>query len=110
MANYLGNTAQGAAGGAGAGSSFGPYGAAIGAVAGAGASAYGTLLQSQQADSDYARAMQAWQAEKERQARMDIEARQQQTMQNGLAGGQYARSLSNDIQAPYLNYARGLGL
>jgi len=77
---------------------------------GAVSNAYGAYLQSQQAERDYQQAIRAWQEEKDRQARLDAASTQQQQVQNGLSGGTYARSMSQDIQAPYLQYARSLGL
>lgn len=107
--NYLQSVGTGAASGAATGSAFGPYGAAIGAGLGAGVSAYGTYVQSQQADADYARAMQAWREEEARQRRNEAMQAQQQQIQNSMAGGNYARSLSQDIQAPFVAYSRALG-
>lgn len=107
---YLTGMAQGGATGAATGSAFGPYGAAIGAGIGAATSAYGTYVQSQQAEADYERAMQAWREEEARARRSEAANAQQRMLQNNLTSGNYARSLSQDIQAPYMAYARGLGL
>lgn len=73
-------------------------------------SAYGTYLQSQQADRDYELALQKWKEDQQRQNRMDAAAAAQLQTQNGLAAGQYSRSLSGDIEDPYIKYARALGL
>jgi len=67
-------------------------------------------LQSQQADQDYQFALQQWKTEQARQTRMDAQNTAQTQTQNGLAAGQYANSLSGNIEDPYIKYARALGL
>lgn len=79
-------------------------------VAGIGASAYGSYLQAQQADKQYQMALQAWQQEQSRQRKMDANAMQQQGMQNNMAAGNYASGQADDIEDPYIAYAKRLGL
>lgn len=78
--------------------------------AGIAASAYGSYLQSQQADQQYQLALQAWQQEQERQKRLDAQNLEQQGVQNGLAAGNYATNQVKDAGSSYLDYARRLGL
>ena len=79
-------------------------------AAGIASSAYGSYLQSQQADRQYQLSLQAWQQEQERQKRLDAQSLQQQGVQNGLAAGSYATSQVKDAGSSYLDYARRLGL
>jgi hypothetical protein len=73
-------------------------------------SAFGTLLQSQQADRNYELELRKWKEEQQRQTRMDAANAAQLQTQNGLSAGQYSRSLSGDIEDPYIKYAKALGL
>lgn len=105
----LAEIANGAGAGALSGSSFGPIAALAGGVIGGASSAYGSYLQSQQADQQYQLALDAWQQEQERQKRMDAQNQQQQAFQNSVTTGQYATAQAKDIQDPYIQYARALG-
>jgi hypothetical protein len=81
-------------------------------IAGAGvlANAHGSYLQSQQADKQYQMAVRAWEEERRRQRKMDEQGLAQQALGNSMAAGQYAQNQANDIQDPYVQYARRLGL
>jgi len=76
---------------------------------GMGLGAYGAYKQSQQAEKDYAAAMQNFQQEQARQKRMDEEQLKQNAFQNSLASGQYATNQIKDVVDPYVQYARSLG-
>lgn len=84
-------------------------GAAAG-LAGTAVGAYGQHLQAQQAQKQYELALQAWRQDQERQKRMDAQAEQQRAIGNSLNAGQYATNQINDIEDPYIAYARSLGL
>lgn len=90
-------------------SSILPYVNPIAGVVGTVSNAYGSYLQSQQAEKQYEEAVRQFNEEKARRDRMDVEARQQQALQNSLSTGQYAANRSADIQTPYVGYARALG-
>lgn len=65
--------------------------------------------QSSQAQKQYELAVQAWQAEKDRQQREDEIGHQQQYFQNSIAGGNYATQQQKDLASPYAAYAKGIG-
>lgn len=83
--------------------------AAVG-IAGTGLSAYGQYQQAQQAQKQYEMALQAWREEQERQRRQDAQAEQQRQINNSLNLGQYASGQADDIEDPYIAYARQLGM
>ncbi len=76
---------------------------------GTGMQAYGTYQQGQQAQKQYELAVRAWQAEQDRQQRMDEDNRQQQLLSNVMAGGTYAQGLTKNAQDAYGTYARQVG-
>lgn len=79
-------------------------------ILGTGVSAYGAYQQAQQAQKQYEMAIQAWQEEQARQRRKDAQDEQQRGINNSLNAGQYASAQANDIEDPYIAYARALGL
>jgi len=94
----------------GGGGSFLPYVAPITSLLGTASSAYGSYLQSQQMDKQYEESIRQYNEEKARRDRQDAQALRQQSLQNSLSTGQYAANRSNDIQTPYVGYAKMLGL
>ena len=76
---------------------------------GMGLSAYGSYKQSQQAEKDYALAMENFRQEQERQRKQDAQQMQQQQFQNNIASGQYATNQIKDVTDPYTAYARAMG-
>lgn len=88
---------------------FLPYVNPIAGVLGVASNAYGSYLQSQQADKQYEESMRRYNEEVARQKQMDLQTQQQQSLQNSLSTGQYARNLSNDIENPYIAYSKALG-
>jgi hypothetical protein len=92
---------------------YNPYVEALGLgtkLVGTGLQAYGAYDQSRRADQQYAMAVAAWQAEKDRQARLDEQERNQQLLSNVMAGGNYAQNMQNKTASDYDRYARGIGL
>lgn len=83
---------------------------AVADLAGTGLSAYGNLVASRQAQKQYEMALQAWRDDQARQQRMDAQNENQRQINNSLNVGQYASGQANDIEDPYIAYARSLGL
>lgn len=79
-------------------------------AAGIGLSGYGSYKQSQSAQQQYELAVQAWEADQERQRRQAEDQRQQQLLTNVMSGGQYAQGLAGNAQNAYGSYARQVGL
>lgn len=71
---------------------------------------YGTYMQNDQAEKQYELQLQAYNAERDRQAREEENARQQQLLNNLMAGGNYAQGLVKNAQSAYGSYARQVGL
>lgn len=72
--------------------------------------AYGTYLQSQQAEKQNEQAMQAYQEQMARQQEMDKQNQQQQQTNNTLNAGQYAQGLEKDVYGTYSPWARSAGI
>lgn len=83
---------------------------ALSNIAGTGFSAYGAYQQAQQARKQYEMALRAWNEDQKRQREMDAINEQQRGINNSLNAGQYATAQANDIEDPYIQYARSLGL
>jgi hypothetical protein len=108
--DFLSNLGKGALEGGASAAGLGPYAALTGALAGTALSAYGTYKQGEQSDRDYQQQIAAWEAEQERQRRLDADNRQQQARQNSLTAGQYAQNLEQDTYGTYSPWARRAGL
>ena len=80
------------------------------AAAGIGLSAYGANEQANQAQKQYELAVQAWQAEMDRQARMDEQNQQQQYFANALTTAQYGQGVKKNNADAYSAYARSVGI
>jgi len=78
-------------------------------ILGTAISAYGQLQQAKQAEKNFEAAMQAWRQEQERQQRIDAEESRVRALNGSLAAGQYAMAHADDIEDPYVAYARSLG-
>lgn len=79
-------------------------------AAGTLAGAYGAYEQSQQAQKQYELMVKAWQAEQDRQARMDEDNRAQQQFTNALASAQYGQAVKRNDADDYAKYARAYGI
>lgn len=80
------------------------------AAAGIGLSAYGSYEASQDAQKQYELMVRAWQADQERQARLDEQNRQQQQLTNALTEANYGQGVKKDAASQYGSYARAYGL
>lgn len=90
-----------------------PYmqGAQLGTgLLGVGLNAYGTYEQNKQAQKQYEMAVRQWEAEQERQRRREEADRQQQILNNVMAGGTYAQGAVKNAQSAYGSYAQQTGL
>lgn len=72
--------------------------------------AYGTYLQSEQADKQNEQAMQAYRDQQARQQEIDRQNLQQQQTNNTMNAGQYAQNLEKDVYGTYSPWARSAGL
>lgn len=72
--------------------------------------AYGTYLQSEQANDQHEDAMRAYREQQERQQEIDRQNLQQQAVNNNMNAGQYAQGLEKDVYGTYSPWARSAGL
>ncbi len=90
-----------------------PYVAGVGAatgIIGTGLQAYGSYKQSQEAQRQYELMVKAWQAEQERQARLDADNRTQQAFTDALTSANYGQGVEKDAGDAYGTYAKQYGL
>lgn len=78
-------------------------------AAGIGLQAIGQVQAGDDAEKAYELQVRAWEAERERQRKMDEYARQQQILDNIASGGSYAQGLVKNAQNTYGTYARQVG-
>ena len=79
------------------------------AAAGIGLSAYGAHKQNETAQKQYELAVRAWEVERDRLRREEMDRNQQQLLTNIMAGGQYAQGAIGNAQSTYGDYARRVG-
>lgn len=80
------------------------------AAAGIGLSAYGSYQQAGDAQQQYELMVKAWQADQDRQKRIDEEVRRQQQLTNALTEANYGQGVKKDAASQYGSYARAYGL
>ena len=77
---------------------------------GTGSQIYGGIQGANQAEDQYRLALEAWQAEKERQKKSDENQLQQQFMENMLGYGNYAQGRAKQAQNSWTPYAHAVGM
>lgn len=87
-----------------------PYASLGTSLIGTALNAYGSYEQSQDSRAQYEQMVRAWQADQDRQARLDADNKNQQYFTDALATAQYGQGVKKDAASQYGTYAKAYGL